>query len=84
MASIKMDKDFFLPSEVMINILSKLPVHMVLRTKCVFKSWPNLIKSPEFVKRHIQNSTPGLLACVLDTVRFVLFELNDDLEVERH
>ncbi|GLT32915.1 hypothetical protein SLA2020_075450 [Shorea laevis] len=38
-----------LPEEVVIDILSQLPADMLVRFKCVCKSWYALIESPEFL-----------------------------------
>ncbi|KAL3627691.1 hypothetical protein CASFOL_029058 [Castilleja foliolosa] len=46
-----------LPEELITIILSKLPVKSLLRFKCVRKSWYSLIKSPNFIHLHLNNSS---------------------------
>ncbi|XP_021867414.1 F-box protein CPR1-like isoform X2 [Spinacia oleracea] len=45
-----------LPTEIIAEILSKLPVKSLLRFLCVCKSWKSLIKSPTFVKIHLNQT----------------------------
>ncbi|XP_074308019.1 F-box protein CPR1-like isoform X2 [Silene latifolia] len=44
-----------LPTEIITEILSRLPVKPLLRFKSVAKSWYFLIKSPNFIKLHLTN-----------------------------
>ncbi|KAE8651057.1 hypothetical protein Csa_001827 [Cucumis sativus] len=45
-------------SDVVIQILSKLPPQSLLRFKCVCKSWFDLINHPKFVTKHFLDSFP--------------------------
>ncbi|KAL1557568.1 F-box protein DOR-like isoform X2 [Salvia divinorum] len=58
-----MDEDFFkcLPSEIEVNILSRLPTRAAMACKCVCKPWLVLLATPEFVNSHISQSVPGLV-----------------------
>ncbi|KAH6774974.1 hypothetical protein C2S52_012535 [Perilla frutescens var. hirtella] len=76
-----MDQDFFtnLPSEITINILSRLPIRTIIRCKCVCKPWLDLLETDEFAKSHLSRSVPGLVVPGCN-----VFELNDELDLERH
>ncbi|KAJ6362213.1 hypothetical protein OIU78_002592 [Salix suchowensis] len=41
--------------DVVIEILSRLPVKNLLRCKCVCKSWHAIITSPNFISKHLRN-----------------------------
>ncbi|XP_021750805.1 F-box protein CPR30-like [Chenopodium quinoa] len=45
-----------LPSEILADILSRVPAKPLLRFKCVCKSWNSLIKSPNFIKLHLKQT----------------------------
>ncbi|RZC55285.1 hypothetical protein C5167_014148 [Papaver somniferum] len=46
-----------LPQEMIISILSRLPVKSVLRFRCVCKTWCELFKTPNFIQMHLNRST---------------------------
>ncbi|KAM6601921.1 hypothetical protein CsatA_021530 [Cannabis sativa] len=45
-----------LPSEIIADILIRLPVKDLLRYRCVSKPWCSLIDSPDFIKWHLNHS----------------------------
>ncbi|XP_056699840.1 F-box protein CPR1 isoform X2 [Spinacia oleracea] len=45
-----------LPTEIIAEILSKLPVKILLRFLCVCKAWNLLIKTPNFIKLHLNQT----------------------------
>ncbi|XP_056699864.1 F-box protein CPR1-like [Spinacia oleracea] len=45
-----------LPTEIIAEILSRLPVKPLVQLKCVCKSWESLIKCPNFIKIHINQT----------------------------
>ncbi|XP_058217044.1 F-box/kelch-repeat protein At3g06240-like [Rhododendron vialii] len=45
---------FHLPLEITTEILSRLPVKSLLRFKSVCKTWYDLIKTPDFISKHLQ------------------------------
>ncbi|XP_004486107.1 F-box/kelch-repeat protein At3g23880-like [Cicer arietinum] len=46
-----------LPFELVAEILSRLPVKILMQLRCVCKSWKSLICDPKFVKKHLRVST---------------------------
>ena len=50
----------FLPEELIVEIILRLPVRSLLQFKCVCKTWKTLISNPQFAKRHLLSSTPHL------------------------
>ncbi|KAI4354389.1 hypothetical protein L6164_003255 [Bauhinia variegata] len=54
-------KSVYLPNDLLIEILSKLPVKSLCRFKCVSKLWLSLICDPLFAKVHIKNQKPKLI-----------------------
>ncbi|XP_054790764.1 F-box protein CPR1-like [Prosopis cineraria] len=49
------DKNF-LPIEIIINVLKRLPAKSIVRFRCVCKDWKNLFKTPSFIADHIHHS----------------------------
>ena len=45
-----------LPHDVVLNILTRLPVKSVLRFRCVCKPWDSSITSPNFISTHLNNT----------------------------
>ncbi|KAI8556882.1 hypothetical protein RHMOL_Rhmol05G0290500 [Rhododendron molle] len=58
---------FHLPIEITIEILSRLPVKSLLRFKSVCKTWYVLIKSDDFVAKHLQTHSALNSASLLVT-----------------
>ncbi|KAL3620058.1 hypothetical protein CASFOL_034970 [Castilleja foliolosa] len=50
-----METENFFPDEIIMEILTRLPVKALLKFKCVSKSWLSLISSPSFTKTHLIN-----------------------------
>ncbi|KAI9090933.1 hypothetical protein K1719_028418 [Acacia pycnantha] len=46
----------FLPFEIIINILERLPLKSIVRFQCVCKEWKNLFKTPSFIDEHLDHS----------------------------
>ena len=44
-----------LPDEIVLDILSKLPVKSLLRFRCVCKPWYSSIANPKFISTHLLN-----------------------------
>ncbi|GAB2298393.1 hypothetical protein Dimus_032458 [Dionaea muscipula] len=49
----RQNADLFIHEEVLVEILTRLPVRSLLRFKCVCKTWFSLIRSEYFVGKHL-------------------------------
>ncbi|KAL8481960.1 hypothetical protein ACS0TY_028196 [Phlomoides rotata] len=78
----KQDLLTFLPPEIIIDVLSRLPVRTIKHCKCVRKSWLALIETHEFVKSHLSKSVPGLIIEDPNLKRYKLYEFEDGQEHE--
>ncbi|XP_058784983.1 F-box/kelch-repeat protein At3g23880-like [Vicia villosa] len=47
----------FLPEELIVQVLSYLPVKSLTQLRCVNKAWNTIISDPKFIKLHLQRST---------------------------
>ncbi|KAK4259344.1 hypothetical protein QN277_005686 [Acacia crassicarpa] len=59
----------FLPFEIIINILKRLPIKSIVRFQCVCKDWKNLFKTQSFIAeqvRHSAHENPLLLIHAYD------------------
>ncbi|XP_047339503.1 F-box protein CPR1-like [Impatiens glandulifera] len=81
------------PDEILANILSRLPVKCLLRSRCASKSWLALISTSYFVKLHLNRSvqTKSNLDLLLwdgDTYRVDFDSLDDTvfqpIDVDNH
>ncbi|KAL8459623.1 hypothetical protein ACS0TY_036930 [Phlomoides rotata] len=75
-----MKKKFFsyLPSEIITEILSRVPAQTTLSCKCVCKTWRDLVSTQDFAKLHLSKSIPGLALTVkMDKI----IEITNDLHV---
>ncbi|KAL7178001.1 hypothetical protein ACSBR2_031206 [Camellia fascicularis] len=50
------DESHPLPHQIILNILSRLPVKSLLRSKLVCKEWRHSISTPQFTKLHLSQS----------------------------
>ncbi|XP_047961936.1 F-box protein CPR1-like [Salvia hispanica] len=69
-----------LPSEIMLDILSRLDAWTAPRGKCVCKLWLDLLTTPEFVKSHLSKSIPGLVVKLgkWTTFKYKMVEFADE------
>ncbi|XP_076918370.1 F-box protein At3g07870-like [Bidens hawaiensis] len=50
-----------LPLQIMVDILSRLPVKTIIHCKCVCKNWRNLVSGSRFANVHLPRSPAGLV-----------------------
>ncbi|XP_062024880.1 F-box/kelch-repeat protein At3g06240-like isoform X1 [Rosa rugosa] len=50
----------YIPEEILIDILARLPAESLLRFRCVSQSWRGLIGSPSFVSKHLNRNVTKL------------------------
>ncbi|KAL1557561.1 F-box protein-like protein [Salvia divinorum] len=79
----KMGEDFFkyLPSEIVVNIFSRLPTRAAMACKCVCKPWLGLLATPEFVNSHMSRSVPAI-AVETHTKSYDVIEFVDELGID--
>ncbi|KAL1557565.1 F-box protein CPR1-like [Salvia divinorum] len=75
-----MGEDFFkyLPSEIVVNIFSRLPTRAAMACKCVCKPWLGLLATPEFANSHMSRSVPSI-AGETHSKSYEVIEFVDDL-----
>ncbi|XP_043715299.1 F-box protein CPR1-like [Telopea speciosissima] len=56
-----------LPQEILMDILSRLPVKTLLRFRCVSKGLRNLISDPNFITQHLNRSAEDCSRLILGT-----------------
>ncbi|KAK4259371.1 hypothetical protein QN277_005711 [Acacia crassicarpa] len=75
----------FLPGDVIVNILKRLPVKSLMRFQCVCKDWKNLIKSSSFIQDHLHHSShqnPSLFLRWHNSIRMQFGLLDGDCDKE--
>ncbi|KAI9127195.1 hypothetical protein K1719_001754 [Acacia pycnantha] len=50
---------YFVPNDIIVDILKWLPVKSILRFRCVCKDWNDLFKTSSFIKQHFHHSIHG-------------------------
>lgn len=55
MRSTSSDNSIYIPEEILVHILLRLPVKSLARFMCVCKSWSDLIGSSSFIGRHVNS-----------------------------
>ncbi|KAL9173351.1 hypothetical protein ABFS82_03G108200 [Erythranthe guttata] len=80
-----MNIDFFryLPLEIIIEIVSRLPIRTIVTCKSVCKTWRNLIQTRAFVDSHLSKSSSGVVTCRISRY-FKIFEFVDELDLDHH
>ncbi|OMO81120.1 hypothetical protein COLO4_23751 [Corchorus olitorius] len=61
----KRSNGVYLPADLVIEILLKLPVKSIIRFECVAKNWYNLFKNPTFISQHSRVSKKNSAASLI-------------------
>ncbi|XP_047326004.1 F-box/kelch-repeat protein At3g06240-like [Impatiens glandulifera] len=68
-----------LPNNILVDILSRLPIKSVIRCRCVCKSFLSAISlDPEFPPLHLSRSPPELMLCPPLTDKLILYDSDND------
>ncbi|XP_022734817.1 F-box protein CPR30-like [Durio zibethinus] len=71
-----------LPEDIIVNILSRLPVKYLIQLKCVSKPWLSLISDPQFAKLHLaqskKNSISQRVLLISEPLESAACEASDD------
>ncbi|XP_043710565.1 F-box/kelch-repeat protein At3g06240-like [Telopea speciosissima] len=72
-----------LPEEILICILSRLPVETLLRFRCVSKGWRTLISDPNFITQHLNRSAENYPRLILGQLQnYEIFNINYETSSE--
>ncbi|KAE9456306.1 hypothetical protein C3L33_11803, partial [Rhododendron williamsianum] len=66
---------FYIPSTILMEILSKLPISTICNCKCVCSYFRNLISDPQFSQLILSRSSPSLLLCSNDSRESSLYSI---------
>lgn len=79
-------QDFFanLPSDIVIEILSRLPIRAIITCKCVRKSWLALLQTPEFADSHRLREVVVLALYDSTPKVYTFFDIEDGVDLENH
>ncbi|KAL7156007.1 hypothetical protein ABFS83_03G113900 [Erythranthe nasuta] len=85
----KSELQFFriIPPEIVIDILSRLPIRTIAECKCVCSSWRDLLQTAEFAHTHLSKSVAGLIfGFKWDFLNLKILEFVDErgLDFESH
>ncbi|KAL1543656.1 peptide-methionine (R)-S-oxide reductase [Salvia divinorum] len=75
-----------LPSEIIAIIFSKLSIPTIAISKCVCRSWLDLLEDDYFINSYTSKLSPALAVMLplSPKYRCKFFELEDDLDLDRH
>lgn len=75
-----------LPSEIILCILSRLPIRAIVSCKRVCNRWLEILSAPEFAKCHLSLSNSGLVVYQFEGDEYLckIFEFEDGLELQNH
>ncbi|XP_026423061.1 F-box/kelch-repeat protein At3g06240-like isoform X3 [Papaver somniferum] len=69
-----------LPEDMIVIIVSKLPVKSISRFRCVCKRWCELFKNPKFIKTHLHHAIENNKFSVLLDTNFAAYLIGSDDE----
>ncbi|KAK4592933.1 hypothetical protein RGQ29_017176 [Quercus rubra] len=56
-----------LPDDIVLNILSRIPVKSLIRFRCVCKTWDSSITTPNFISTDLNKNNDHDHACLIQT-----------------
>ncbi|CAA3002957.1 F-box At3g07870-like [Olea europaea subsp. europaea] len=73
-----------LPSDILVEILSRLPARAVFRCKCVCKTWIKIFSDSKFVALHFAKARPGIVVHQSEMFKNLIKVVEFEDEIDHH